>query len=145
MKLTIQLSEPVQGFFGTKGVSSSATIDGYKFADRLLEGVLFRADIISSKSMDITLNDPNDEDYMSDLNAFKFFKIAGQLFIESGGRNSSTRCLGLYDGVGGDEFLIGLEKDQSDKKYHFDCDDYLLKNSGYRSYDGKIVDFSWEE
>jgi len=145
MKLTLDLSKPVKGFLG-ETLKNSATLDGYKFADRLLEGVMFKCDIISPTKIEITLLDESDEDYMSNLNSFKFFKIAGDMFVTSGGQNSTSRCLGLYDEeIYGDVYLLGDETQLRNSEFHFDIDTTLLDETGYVSYDGKVIDFKWEE
>src|ERR1017187_5471074 len=125
MKLTIELSTPAQGFYtaGKSNMSKVSTLDGYSIADRMLEGVIFKAELISDKILVVTLNDPSDEDYMSDLNAKKWFHYVGESFIESGGRNNDTRCFGLNDGDGYEQFLLGFDTSPSPKTYRFDSDE----------------------
>jgi hypothetical protein len=146
MKLTIELSKPAQGFYstGTNKISKVSTLDGYSIAERMLECVIFKAELISDKILVVTLNDPSDEDYMSDLNAKKWFHYVGESFIESGGRNNDTRCFGLnIDGY--ENFLLGFDASPSPKLYRFDSDITLLKESGFRSYDGVSLSEIWIE
>jgi hypothetical protein len=59
--------------------------DGYAFGDRLLEGVTFLADLTIKKGKPVITNvrvHPDDEDYLSDLNAKKWIKEAKR-YIES--------------------------------------------------------------
>ena len=147
MKLTLHLSKPAQGFWQKDKIERSAIMDGYSFYDRLLEGIIFKAELTQPQTLIITLNDSEDGSYMSDLNAPKMFKIAGERFVRSGGQNNSTRCHGVHQGndKGYSAFFLGTETTPSNRTYQYDIDPALLRETGFRSYDGTIVDFEWEE
>ncbi len=146
MKLTVITSKPLLGFYHVdKNILTSAIVDGYSFGDRLLEGVIFKATVIDQSTMEITLDDKGDEGYMSDLNAEKMFKYAAGAFLTSG--NSSTRKHGVHQGndKGYDAYPLGNETTPSTIQFRYDIDPHLLKETGYRSFDGEITNYKWEE
>ena len=78
--------------------------------------------------------DTQDENYMSNLNAFKFFKEAGQMFVNS---NSDDDEIVL---IGTETTPRGTVKD-----YSYILDTELIKECGFGQYDGSIIDFAWED
>ena len=150
MKLTVELSKPAKGFFGSfHGETNNCILDGYRISDRFLEGVIFNAELTSPNTLIITLKDKEFEGIMSEVNAQDFFEHVANHFVESGGRSSTTRCMGLpekdEEEHGHYNYFLGMEKNVCPKEYHYDCDTFLLEKTGFRSYDGEITKFNWEE
>lgn len=135
MKLTINTSKPLLGFYHSgKKILPSAIVDGYSFADRLLEGVIFKATVVNDTTMEVTLNDEQDEDYMSDLNSEKMFRYAADSFLSKHGVHQGND-------KGYNAYSMGNETSSSD----INIDPHLLKQTGYRSFDGEIINYKWEE
>jgi hypothetical protein len=92
--------------FKTKEKTKSAMVDGYCFADRLLEGVMFVITIQEDGSLKASVRE-QDKDYMSNLNENKFNSLAVQ-YAER------TDCFFGLDNEENQEFsLIDIENNPS--------------------------------
>jgi len=58
------------------GDLDSVVFSGYPFGDRLLEGVMFKAFFDNGGTLKVTLNDPSDKAYCSQLNMKYWYKEA---------------------------------------------------------------------
>jgi hypothetical protein len=68
---------------------NTITFDGYSFGDRLLEGVMFEADIEDNQIRDVRIAPSHDDSYWEDLNQKKWLKEAEQYVKDMLAENGS--------------------------------------------------------
>lgn len=63
------------------GIIEHVSFDGYHFGDRLLEGVMFKAQI-KNRQFEVTPQSSDDYDYLDNLNRAKWMRAAEEFISE---------------------------------------------------------------